>query len=74
DSSPDNNEWVGHSCRELGELSLSNGKLEKALEYLNRAKENLAIAGMADWDAKGYNELCDKVTQLKAHMKKLTYP
>lgn len=69
DSSPDNAEWVGHSCRELGELSLSNGKLEKALEYLVRAKENLAIAGMADWDAKGFKELSDQITQLKADIK-----
>lgn len=66
---PDNAEWIGHSCRELGELALTGGDEKKALEHLTRAKENLSTAGMPDWDSKGFKELCEKIDSLKEKIK-----
>jgi tetratricopeptide (TPR) repeat protein len=64
EKSPDAAEWVGHSCRELGELALDRNEPAEALAYLQRAREMLAEAGMPEWDADGYEELTEQVDTL----------
>ncbi len=64
DSSPGNAEWVGFSNRELGELALVRGDRKTALENFTNAKKYLAEAGMAEWDAKGFEELINRIEKL----------
>ncbi len=64
ESSPENAEWVGFSNRELGELALVRGHRKTALENFTNAKKYLAEAGMPDWDAKGFEELSDRLDRL----------
>ena len=64
EQSPDAAEWIGHSCRELGELALHGKNLPEALKYLRRARERLQEAGMPDWDADGFEELSRQIEEL----------
>lgn len=65
ESLPENAEWVGFSHRELGEIALADGENKKALEHLNLAKKYLTEAGMQEWDAKGFEELNDKIERIE---------
>jgi tetratricopeptide (TPR) repeat protein len=62
--SPDAAEWIGHSCRELGEQALQREDLPEALEYLRRARDRLEEAGMPEWDADGFGELLEQIVEL----------
>jgi tetratricopeptide (TPR) repeat protein len=65
DSKPENAEWVGFSHRELGDLALAQGDRKTALEHLKKAKKYLAEAGMPEWDAKGFEELCERIENIE---------
>jgi len=62
--SPEAAEWIGHSCRELGELALQRGEQQEALEYFRRAREKLEEAGMAEWDADGFDEFSQQIEKI----------
>ncbi len=64
DSKPENAEWVGFSHRELGDIALAEGDRKAALDHLKKAKKYLMEAGMPNWDAKGFEELKDKLDKL----------
>jgi len=64
EQSPDAAEWIGHSCRELGELALQREDLPGALESLRRAREKLQEAGMPEWDADGFAELSRQIEEI----------
>jgi tetratricopeptide (TPR) repeat protein len=64
EKSPDAAEWMGHSCRELGELALQREELQSALQYLRRARKSLQEAGMPQWDADGFEELSKDIEKL----------
>jgi predicted enzyme related to lactoylglutathione lyase len=63
---PDANaaEWIGHSCRELGELAIAANRQQEALKYLRRAKEKLAEAGMTEWDPEDYQKLSEQIEEV----------
>jgi len=64
-SSPENVEWVGFSHRELGEIALAQGNRKTALDHFKKAKKYLKEAGMAEWDAKGFEELSEKLERIE---------
>jgi predicted enzyme related to lactoylglutathione lyase len=66
EASGDAAEWIGHSCRELGELALKQEESAEALDYFRRAKEMLGQAGMSEWDPEGFIELSGKIEELAA--------
>jgi tetratricopeptide (TPR) repeat protein len=64
EKSPNAAEWIGHSCRELGQMALLRDELDEALQYFQRAQERLEEAGMPRWDAEGFEELSEQVDRL----------
>lgn len=64
DSKPESAEWVGFSHRELGDIALAQGNPKMALDHLKKAKKHLTEAGMQEWDAKGFEELNEKIDTL----------
>jgi len=68
DPSPDNAEWVGHSLREMSELSLETGKVKEAIAYLQGAYGKLGEAGMANWAAEDFQSIRAKLDSLKAEI------
>lgn len=69
---PEASEWVGHAAKELGLVALAQGRDAEALGLLERAEPRLAAAKMADWDAKGWDELVTALARLKAAPKAAT--
>ncbi len=69
DPSTDNVELIGFAGKELGEIALVNGDSNKALDYFDRAKKNLADAGMQRWDEKSFKDFADRIEDLKQKMK-----
>ena len=65
DSKPENAEWVGFSHRELGDIALARGNPKTALDHLKKAKKYLMEAGMQEWDAKGFEELNEKIEKIE---------
>jgi tetratricopeptide (TPR) repeat protein len=68
EQSPEAAEWIGHSCREMGELALQHENLPEALEYLQRAQERLQEAGMPEWDADGFEELSRQIKEISGRI------
>jgi tetratricopeptide (TPR) repeat protein len=66
ESIPGNAEWVGFSFKELGEIALTNGDRKTALAHFTEAKKYFAEAGMESWDAKGFEELGDRIEKLSS--------
>lgn len=64
ESVPGNAEWVGFSFKELGELALANGDRKAALDDFTEAKKYFTEAGMQNWDARGFEELSQKIEKL----------
>jgi tetratricopeptide (TPR) repeat protein len=69
DSSSTNAEWLGFSCKELGELAILQGNKKAAHVHFLEAKKLLEIARIAEWDAKGYQELNEKIDRLESELK-----
>jgi tetratricopeptide (TPR) repeat protein len=61
---PDALEWVGFSRWELGELAVAEGDAERGVQMLEDAADELRDAGMPDWDAAGWSEKQDRLTEL----------
>ncbi len=70
EQSPAAAEWIGHSCRELGELALQREDLPEALEYLRRAGERLQEAGMDRWDTDGFEKLSAQIDEVAERIPK----
>jgi tetratricopeptide (TPR) repeat protein len=64
DPSPENGEWVGWACFDLGLLAADAGESERALELLNRAKNLLEHVGIQDWDPKSWKLLNQRIEDL----------
>jgi tetratricopeptide (TPR) repeat protein len=65
DRNPDTAEWVGHSCRELGEIAVLQGKLGEGLKYLERARDELTVAKMPEWDPDAFKKLTDQIAEIE---------
>ena len=61
----DANEFIGWSCKELGEIELAKGNNSAALEYFVRAEEKLKAEAMPEWDPDGYKALVDQISELR---------
>ncbi|MCP4568748.1 MAG: tetratricopeptide repeat protein [FCB group bacterium] len=59
------NEFIGLTCRELGEIDYTAEKNETALAYFLRAEKLLKEAGMDGWDPDGYKQIVDRISQLR---------
>lgn len=55
------NEFIGLTCRELGEIELSKKDYQQSLELFTRAEQLLKEADMPSWDAKGYQKIVDRI-------------
>jgi tetratricopeptide (TPR) repeat protein len=66
EAGPDAAEWIGHSCRELGELALARNEKPEALKYLRRAREKLSEAEMPEWDPEGFEKLSGQIEEIAA--------
>ncbi len=69
ESVPGNAEWVGFSFKELGEIALANGDRKTALDHFTEARKYFIEAGMPDWDAKGFEELSERIEKLSGQKK-----
>jgi len=58
-------EFLGLTCKDLGELESEQGNYRAALDYLLRAETALEAVGMPDWDAEGYRKLTADIKTLK---------
>jgi len=61
----EDNEFIGLTCMELGEVAYARSHFEEALAYFERAEKLLSEAGMADWDEAGYNRLVERIDQCR---------
>jgi tetratricopeptide (TPR) repeat protein len=57
------NEFIGLTSRELGEIAFARGGFAEAYEKFVRAETLLKEAGMDEWDAKGYQKILDRITE-----------
>ncbi len=64
DPSPEAAEWVGHSCRELGEVAIVRGELGEGLALLHRAQAKLGEANMPEWDPDDYGKLSERIEEI----------
>ncbi|MCK5125162.1 MAG: hypothetical protein KAR42_02805 [candidate division Zixibacteria bacterium] len=55
-----NDEFVGLTCKELGEVRYAEKNYKDAIEYYERAELLLREAKMPEWDADGFQYLLDK--------------
>lgn len=58
-------EFVGLTCLELGEIELAAGNKKEAQNYFVRAEKLLKEAGMEQWDAETYRKLEARVKETK---------
>lgn len=61
----ENNEFIGWSHKELGEIDIINKNFKPALEHLIIAEDKLKAEQMPEWDPDGYKKLVDQITELK---------
>jgi tetratricopeptide (TPR) repeat protein len=57
----EDHEFVGLTCRDLGEIGYESGNYQEALQLYQRAESLLKEAGMDEWDPEGYRELLDRI-------------
>lgn len=63
---PETAEWVGLSCRELGEAEIDLGRHDAGLALLRRARVELGAAKMPEWDQAGFEKLTRRIAELEA--------
>jgi len=63
-------EFLGLTCKDLGEIESVQGNYQTAFDYLTRAESKLKAAGMPDWDAKEYQKLTADIQTLKGKIGK----
>ena len=61
-------EFIGLTCRDLGEISYVSGDYKEAHALFVRAGELLKKADMDTWDSAGYSELILRIDETKAKM------
>lgn len=66
----ENQEFVGWTHRELGEIEFKRGNYHEAVRHLSIALRNLNAAGMKRWDNKGYYDIADLLEQAKINAEK----
>lgn len=57
----EDSEFIGLTCKELGEIEFARKQYEKAIDYFSRAQKLLKEADMPSWDAKGYQHIVDRI-------------
>lgn len=62
---PERGEWIGLSCRELGEIAVARQRPADALPLIERAEEFLRAAKMPEWDAAGFGKITARLAELK---------
>jgi tetratricopeptide (TPR) repeat protein len=63
----ENGEFIGFTCKELGEVAFARGDTDTAHKHFVRAEKLLKEAGMDKWDAYGYQKLVDKISECEGH-------
>ena len=58
-------EFVGLTCRDLSDIGAASGNYKEAYELMVRARDLLKAAEMDKWDPDGYNQMLDRIDQLK---------
>ncbi len=58
-------EFIGLTCRDLGDIGAASGKYDQALELYVRAKALLEEVHMDEWDPKGYRDLLDRIDKTR---------
>ncbi len=66
----ENGEFIGLTCRDLGEIDMRDGHHTSALDHLVRAERLLKEAGMDSWDSDGYNKLLDRIEEVRVKVEK----
>jgi tetratricopeptide (TPR) repeat protein len=61
-------EFVGLTCRDLGDIGYASGDYEQALELYVRAKALLEEVNMDEWDPQGYKDLLDRIDDTRDKM------
>ncbi len=62
----DDHEFIGLTCRDLGDIGYSSGNYVEALDLYIRAQKLLDEAEMDEWDSEGFQELSERIKELKA--------
>lgn len=58
-------EFVGLTCRDLGDIGYASGNYNQALELYVRAKALLEEVNMDKWDPKGFRDLLDRIDETR---------
>jgi tetratricopeptide (TPR) repeat protein len=58
-------EFVGLTCRDLGDVGYASGNYDEALELYVRAKALLEEVNMDKWDSKGFQDLLDRIEETR---------
>ncbi len=61
----EDHEFVGLTCRDLGEIGFASANYQQALDFYVRAERLLKEAGMDEWDPEGYRELFDRIGETR---------
>ncbi len=61
-------EFVGLTCRDLSEIGASSGNYKEAYELMVRARDMLKAAEMDQWDPDGFNQMIDRIDELRAKL------
>lgn len=65
----EDHEFIGMTCRDLGEIGYASGNYREALDFYERAQSLLKEAGMGEWDPDGYGELLDRIRETHEKIK-----
>jgi len=65
----EDHEFIGLTCRDLGEIGYASGNYREALDFYERAESLLNEAGMDEWDPDGYGELLDRIRETHEKIK-----
>lgn len=58
-------EFIGLTCRDLGDIGYASGNYEEAMELYVRAKALLEEVDMDEWDSQGFKDLLDRIDQTR---------
>lgn len=61
-------EFIGLTCRDLGDIGYASGNYDEALELYVRAKALLEEVDMDEWDPKGFRDLLDRIDETRDKM------
>ncbi len=61
-------EFVGLTCRDLGDIGYSSGNFGEALELYVRAKALLEEVDMDKWDPEGFRDLLNRIDETRTKM------